>query len=900
MSNDPDSPKVLESFSHDLEAAALVALLQDHGIMATTTGGYTAGFRAEAPGMVHVMVRSRDLSRARQVWAEIKTRPAEVDWPQVDFDDAELISGNNVSYLRHVLDNLFVFVGVLTPEGVLLEANRPPLEAAGISLDDVLGKRFEDCYWWSYSPAVQERIREAIARAAAGHFSRFDIEARMAGGRLMPIDFQLSPLRDATGRITHVVPSAVDITERKQAENALRQSQSDLARAQSVGQIGSWRLNVRCNVLDWSDENYRIFGVPEGTPLTYETFLNTVHPDDRAYVHEKWSAALRGEPYEIEHRVVAEGQVRWVREKAYLEFDETGALQGGFGITQDITRLKQAEHGLLASKNFADKVLDASLNGLYIYDLERRVNTFVNRSYTTFTGYTLDEINALGEESFAELFHPDDRARVEAHMRGVRGAADEAILAIEYRFRTKSHGWRWYLSRDRVFSRDETGSVREFIGTFVDITDRKLAEARLAESQRLGQAINRISRIIHATHDPAEIMQDLVQEGVRALGCETAAISLRREGRWVVQHVEGLPKVLVGSIMDDEEERHAVLALRTRQAVVVEDAWNDDRACRDHMRKHNIRSVLVVPLIVRDMPLGVIFFNYHTAPRRFSEAQVDFAGQLAATASIALENGRLFREHRQAVEALGLLNQTLEAKVVERTAVAERRSQDLRRMAAELGEAERRERKRLAKLLHDDMQQTLMAIRLRLPLLMEMPGSLLKEHVEKIDDLVGECLSASRDLTQELNPFVIQHGTLADVIEWLSEWFGEKYGLMVAVDMPDRFLVVSEQVREILFQAVRELLNNVAKHSGKMEARVIVSSDDAQLVVQVEDEGVDFDPQAVEARLQRPESFGLFSIKERLGALAGRLDFQATPRGGACFRLIVPMPAANGGSLEQA
>jgi len=96
------------------------------------------------------------------------------------------------------------------------------------------------------------------------------------------------------------------------AENALRESREDLNRAQAVAHTGSWRLDVRKNELTWSDENHRIFGIPLGMPQTYETFLNIVHPEDREYVDRKWTAALRGEPYDIEHRIVADGQVKWV------------------------------------------------------------------------------------------------------------------------------------------------------------------------------------------------------------------------------------------------------------------------------------------------------------------------------------------------------------------------------------------------------------------------------------------------------------------------------------------------------------------------------------------------------------------------------------------------------------
>ncbi len=126
----------------------------------------------------------------------------------------------------------------------------------------------------------------------------------------------------------------------------LEKKSEDFDRAQAVGNIGSWRLDVCKNELTWSDENHRIFGIPKGTPLTHETFLSTVHPDDREYVDKEWKASLKGKPHDIEHRIIVDSKIKWVREKAYLEFDKDEAVVSGFGITQDITERRQAEHQL--------------------------------------------------------------------------------------------------------------------------------------------------------------------------------------------------------------------------------------------------------------------------------------------------------------------------------------------------------------------------------------------------------------------------------------------------------------------------------------------------------------------------------------------------------------------------
>ncbi len=134
-----------------------------------------------------------------------------------------------------------------------------------------------------------------------------------------------------------------DITERRQVEDALKVMKDNLNRAQAVAHIGSWHLDIVNNILVWSDETYRMFGLPIGSPLTYEKFLEIVHPDDRGYVDNCWKAALNKKPYDIEHRIVVGGKLKWVREKAQVEFNNEGKAISGIGTVQDISERKQRE-----------------------------------------------------------------------------------------------------------------------------------------------------------------------------------------------------------------------------------------------------------------------------------------------------------------------------------------------------------------------------------------------------------------------------------------------------------------------------------------------------------------------------------------------------------------------------
>mgnify|MGYP005811364587 CR=1 FL=1 len=126
---------------------------------------------------------------------------------------------------RRQLDHLAAFVAVLAPDGRVIDVNQTPLEAAGITHADVVGRRFWDCYWWNYDPALQVELRAAVARAARGELIRYDTTARAAGGQLLAFDFMLTPMREGDGSITALIASAIDISARKAGEEALRFSE---------------------------------------------------------------------------------------------------------------------------------------------------------------------------------------------------------------------------------------------------------------------------------------------------------------------------------------------------------------------------------------------------------------------------------------------------------------------------------------------------------------------------------------------------------------------------------------------------------------------------------------------------------------------------------------------------
>ncbi len=247
---------------------------------------------------------------------------------------------------------------------------------------------------------------------------------------------------------------------------------------------------------------------------------------------------------------------------------------------------------------------------------------------------------------------------------------------------------------------------------------------------------------------------------------------------------------------------------------------------------------------------------------------------------------------KQSEQALRDINKTLEEKVAERTEIAERRAADLSRMAAELSMAEQTERKRLAKILHDDLQQILLASIWRLHAL-ECMNPAQEEGKHELETLLSDCLQSSRSLSHELSPPVLELGTLDEIFRWVGDWAHDRYGLTVTVDCCDDPEDAPQHLRTFLYEAVRELLVNTVKHSGQFRARVTVRRTDSQLHVIVEDYGRGFDPRQVERHLDNPQTFGLYRTRDRLMAMQGRFDVGKNSSGGAQIRLVVPLVTAD-------
>jgi signal transduction histidine kinase len=263
---------------------------------------------------------------------------------------------------------------------------------------------------------------------------------------------------------------------------------------------------------------------------------------------------------------------------------------------------------------------------------------------------------------------------------------------------------------------------------------------------------------------------------------------------------------------------------------------------------------------------------------------------LMRSVQVALRSRRRQYQVRDLVRQLASLNQTLEQRIALRTAEAVERAQKLRLLSAELSLAEERERRRIAQVLHDDLQQMLMAAQLHLRSLGKTENAAMRTEIMRtIQNMLERSFNLTRSLSVELSPPVLHDHGLAAALEWLAAQARKHHSAKVSVDADPSANPKAIDVRVFLFQAVRELLLNAVKHTAGSPVYISMKGIGlGKLRVIVSDRGPGFDPGKLDRQEIQLGGLGLFNIRERMASFGGKLQIDSAPGRGTRITLVAP------------
>jgi PAS domain S-box-containing protein len=284
----------------------------------------------------------------KPTYEELERRVKELEEKQGRCKRAEEALLESERKTRAILDQTFQFIGLMEPDGTLIDANRSALKFGGIDESDVLGKPFWETPWWTHSQEQQEKLRDGISKAATGEFIRFEANHPGPDGSTHYVDCSLKPVKDETGNVVFIIPEGRDVTERKRAEDELRESEERYRNILKNIEDAYYEIDLAGNFTFFNDSLCRLLGYSkeELMGMNYRQGMAEKDSKDAFKAFNKvYTTGKAANRYEME-------LIRKDRSKRYTEASislikgSEGKPLGFRGIVRDITRRKKAEDAL--------------------------------------------------------------------------------------------------------------------------------------------------------------------------------------------------------------------------------------------------------------------------------------------------------------------------------------------------------------------------------------------------------------------------------------------------------------------------------------------------------------------------------------------------------------------------
>jgi PAS domain S-box-containing protein len=514
---------------------------------------------------------------------------------------ADIFPADSEQFLKRILAGAPVAICVMKGPDLRFTLVNDAYQAILGGDTQFVGRTYGDLFPQAADRGAEEWLRNVMRTGEEWHVRDFETEVPGREGMTW-WDGECLPLSNEKGEFDSVLVLTWEITDRKLAERAIRESEERFRLAQSIAHVGTFELNIQSGLNIWTPELEAMYGLKPGEfSRTQRAWADLVHPDDRVGALARVDEALQtGRPTEHEWRVVwPDGSVHWMAGRFQCLPDAQGNPLLLSGVNIDITERKRAEEALRQSEErFRDManavpaiVWTAAPNGDITYASDR---------WFEFTGITPEENRRGWPDS---VLHPDDHERcVEAWARAVR---DGTEYEIEVRNRRRDGKYRWFLTRATPV-RGPGGEIQEWYGSTTDIHDRKEAEEALRESEErfarfmqqhpglawikdaqgryiyandaAEKAFQRSREKLYGKTDseifPAEVAAQFAENDRRALGSESGVqvVETLEHDDGVLHHSivskfpipgpDGLPILIGGMAIDITELRQADEALR--------------------------------------------------------------------------------------------------------------------------------------------------------------------------------------------------------------------------------------------------------------------------------------------------------------------------------------------------
>ncbi len=622
--------------------------------------------------------------------------------------------------------------------------------------------------------------------------------------------------------------------------SSIKESEQRMELARRAAGLGVFDIDLPRRMIRVDGMICRLWGLSNRQSTTLQTLFDAVHPDDQKQVRATFFRTMDANGdrrFELVCRVIdrRDGHVRWLSAIGQSFFSGGRAIQIS-GVVRDITAAQEAQEEFDRQKELLEQLFENIPVLLVVWD--QRLERFRLNSYAdTVLGWDEEDAN----NRLMEKVYPDPEYRevVAAYMKSLEPGFRELLS-------TSKDGEAIPIDWANVRLSDES-----MIGIGVDLRESKKATEDLRRSEERFRAL-----FANMTEGFALVERIGVPEG------------LRGEGSF--QFIEANPAF--ARLADCSLEDIAGKAIRE----VLPNG------------EHDWSRVLN-----RVADSGESFRFEYDFPRSETWFQVDAyqsAPEQVAITFSDITDRKTVEVHREQ------MNEVLEQRVIERTAEVRRQANQLRALAMQLSRVEQRERKRLARVLHDHIQQMIVGARMQLGWMAEANDpEQLRRASQSVDRILNNALDASRSLAVDLSPPVLHERGLLSGLRWFAGRFEQMHQIAVSLNADKAAEPESEEVRYLLFECVRELLLNVAKHAGVREVDVDIECYDENLVqVQIRDQGAGFDSDMLQSRDSEEISFGLFSIQERLRQIGGHMAIDTAPGHGTLVTLTAPLSVQPG------